>query len=148
MESTTNSEQKETGDSIVASVVEKFQERSRTGIQKYGTTLDRTDLTTSEWIRHAQEEHMDAILYLERLQKEVSQKDAEMRDLKKAIVLKDRNITHRMKRQAELWRNLNYIGPHFKRACTDRDYYLFMFWIMVFIYWVPSFSSLVSFFSR
>ena len=54
-------------DSIVESVISKFQERSNVGIQKYGTTLDRNDLTTLEWINHAQEEAMDFILYLEKL---------------------------------------------------------------------------------
>ena len=54
-------------DSIVESIISKFQERSNVGIQKYGTTLDRNDLTHSEWINHAQEEAMDFILYLEKL---------------------------------------------------------------------------------
>ena len=54
-------------DSIVESVISKFQDRSDVGIQKYGTTLDRNDLTTLEWINHAQEEAMDFILYLEKL---------------------------------------------------------------------------------
>ena len=54
-------------DSIVELVISKFQDRSNVGIQKYGTTLDRNDLTTLEWINHAQEEAMDFILYLEKL---------------------------------------------------------------------------------
>ena len=54
-------------DSIVESVISKFKDRSNVGIQKYGTTLDRNDLTTLEWINHAQEEAMDFILYLEKL---------------------------------------------------------------------------------
>ena len=54
-------------DSIVESVISKFKNRSNVGIQKYGTTLDRNDLTTLEWINHAQEEAMDFILYLEKL---------------------------------------------------------------------------------
>ena len=57
-------------DSIVTAVISKFAERSALGIKKYGTTLDRTDLTTRDWIRHMQEELMDAILYLERLSKD------------------------------------------------------------------------------
>jgi hypothetical protein len=59
-------------DSIVESVVAKFQKRSLLGIAKYGTTLDRTDLNTLDWINHAQEELMDGILYLERLKVSVS----------------------------------------------------------------------------
>lgn len=54
-------------DSIVATIVEKFIKRSEEGKKKYGTTLDRTDLSVLDWINHAQEEHMDAILYLEKL---------------------------------------------------------------------------------
>ena len=54
-------------DSIVESVIKQFKERSDVGIQKYGTTLDRNDLTTLEWINHAQQEAMDFVLYLEKL---------------------------------------------------------------------------------
>ena len=54
-------------DSIVASVVKQFQDRSEVGQKKYGTTLDRTDLTPLDWVQHAQEELMDGILYLEKL---------------------------------------------------------------------------------
>jgi len=56
-------------DSVVRSVIEKFAQRSRFGQEKYGTTLDRTDLKTLDWIVHTQEELMDAILYLERLKR-------------------------------------------------------------------------------
>jgi len=58
-------------DSVVKSVVEKFISRSEFGMKKYGTNLDRTDLKVLDWIQHAQEEHMDAILYLEKLKKEI-----------------------------------------------------------------------------
>lgn len=57
-------------DSIVKSVINKFIERANIGKKKYGKDLDRRDLTIYEWIQHAQEEHMDAILYLEKLKKE------------------------------------------------------------------------------
>ena len=59
-------------DSIVAAVVASFLQRSELGQKKYGTTLDRTDLKTLDWIQHVQEELMDAILYLERLKKDVT----------------------------------------------------------------------------
>lgn len=54
-------------DSIVASIIAKFQARSELGQAKYGTNLDRTDLSVLQWIQHAQEELMDGILYLEKL---------------------------------------------------------------------------------
>ena len=58
-------------DSIVESVINQFKQRSEVGIKKYNTTLDRTDLSRLDWITHLSEELMDAILYLERLKKEL-----------------------------------------------------------------------------
>lgn len=57
-------------DPIVMSVMTKFYERSQTGIKKYNTMLTREDLSTLEWINHAQDEAMDFCLYLERLKQE------------------------------------------------------------------------------
>ncbi len=64
-------EQEQEQDTVVLSVIRSFQERSRAGQLKYGTTLDRTDLTPLQWAQHMQEELMDAILYLERLKREM-----------------------------------------------------------------------------
>jgi hypothetical protein len=58
---------RETTDSVVFSIIKQFQQRSEVGMAKYGVNLDRTDLTLLQWIQHAQEEHMDAILYLEKI---------------------------------------------------------------------------------
>ena len=58
---------KEVKDSIVNSVVNRFKERSEVGIAKYGTTMDRKDLSTLEWLQHLQEEMFDSILYIEKL---------------------------------------------------------------------------------
>lgn len=60
-------------DSIVKSVTDKFKQRSEAGINKYGTTLDREDLSTLDWIKHAQEEAMDLCLYLEKLAKKLEE---------------------------------------------------------------------------
>jgi len=62
-------------DSIVESVINQFKERSEAGIKKYGTTLDRNDLNTLEWINHAQQEAMDFVLYLEKLKSEYNDKN-------------------------------------------------------------------------
>ena len=58
-----------TNDTIVNTVIESFISRSNLGFKKYNKTLDREDLSTVDWVNHAQEELMDAILYLERLKK-------------------------------------------------------------------------------
>lgn len=60
-------------DSIVSSIIDKFVSRAQMGKNKYGTDLDRTDLEVIDWINHAQEEHMDAILYLEKLKQTVTE---------------------------------------------------------------------------
>jgi hypothetical protein len=57
-------------DQIVLRVLSRFSERSQVGINKYNTTLERTDLSTLEWLTHLQDELMDATLYVERLKDE------------------------------------------------------------------------------
>jgi hypothetical protein len=66
--------QKQKKDSIVEEVLEKFKKRSELGIQKYGTTLDREDLTFEQWIEHAIEEAMDLTLYLQKIKNELINK--------------------------------------------------------------------------
>jgi hypothetical protein len=61
-------------DSIVDSIIDQFVQRATFGKQKYGVDLDREDLSILEWIEHAKQEHMDAILYLEKLKKIVETK--------------------------------------------------------------------------
>lgn len=52
-------------DPIVESVKEKYSERSSVGIEKYGITLHEND--KDDFLKHLQEELMDATLYLEKL---------------------------------------------------------------------------------
>lgn len=52
-------------DSIVESVINKYQQRSKLGISKYGTTLQ--DNNADNFLVHLQEELMDASLYIEKL---------------------------------------------------------------------------------
>ncbi len=61
-------------DSVVSSVIDQFTARALMGKKKYGVDLDRTDLSLLEWIEHAKQEHMDAILYLEKIKQEISGK--------------------------------------------------------------------------
>lgn len=61
-------------DSIVNEVVENFKERSKIGILKYNTTLDRKDIDFVGWLDHLQQELMDATLYIQKLKKEYNGK--------------------------------------------------------------------------
>lgn len=58
---------KQPTDPIVDRVIAKYHERSQAGIKKYGTMLTRDDLSTTDWMKHLQEELQDATLYIERL---------------------------------------------------------------------------------
>jgi hypothetical protein len=62
----------EVTDSIVDTVIDKFVSRAKFGKNKYGTDLDRTDLSIIDWITHVQEELHDGILYLEKLKQTLS----------------------------------------------------------------------------
>ena len=50
----------------------KILNRAEVGKKKYGTTMQRKDLTELQWLKHAQEEAMDLAVYLEKLIQEKS----------------------------------------------------------------------------
>jgi len=54
-------------DTVVYRIAHLLRLRSETGIRKYGTTMDRTDLEVKQWIDHAIEECLDQALYLQRI---------------------------------------------------------------------------------
>ena len=54
-------------DPIVDAVRQKLLDRSQVGIQKYGTTMKRTDLSRLDWLRLFQEELLDGAVYMERI---------------------------------------------------------------------------------
>lgn len=58
-------------DSIVEEVRQDLLDRSELGIKKYNTTLDRNDLSSSDWVQHAYEEALDLALYLKKLKKDL-----------------------------------------------------------------------------
>lgn len=52
---------------ILSSVIEDLKRRELKGLETYGTTMDRQDLTNEEWMTHLYEELLDASLYLKKL---------------------------------------------------------------------------------
>jgi hypothetical protein len=58
-------------DTVVYRIASLLRSRSETGIRKYGTTLDRTDLEVKQWIDHAIEECLDQALYLMKIKDEL-----------------------------------------------------------------------------
>ena len=63
----TNHTNEEKKDPTVESVIKRFNERSKIGIDKYGTTLYDSPDGFYAFLNHLQEELMDATLYIEKL---------------------------------------------------------------------------------
>ena len=61
-------------DAITEAVVVQLRTRAKKGKLKYGTTMERDDLTLMEWLQHLQEELMDAAVYVEKLKGEIGKK--------------------------------------------------------------------------
>lgn len=51
-------------DTITKKTINEFLERAEKGKEKYGCSLDRTDLIDIDYIQHLKEELMDGVLYL------------------------------------------------------------------------------------
>lgn len=52
---------------VEESVIATLRSRAEYGLPKYGTTMERTDLSILDWLRHAQAEALDLAVYLEKL---------------------------------------------------------------------------------
>lgn len=67
-------------DNIVERVVSLFRSRSQRGIEKYGITLDKNELSNREWLQHLQEELMDAALYVEKIKSIIDEQESRKTD--------------------------------------------------------------------
>jgi hypothetical protein len=56
---------------LLGKLFAEFIEREERGVKKYGTTMDRNDLSLDEWIQHLKEELMDAICYLSKIEETI-----------------------------------------------------------------------------
>lgn len=52
---------------IEDAVIQKIEYRTKVGLDSYGQTMERTDLTKLQWLIHAQEEALDCAIYLQKL---------------------------------------------------------------------------------
>ena len=58
-------------DKITERIINLIETRADKGFQTYGVTMDRDDLTPSEWMQHAIEEALDLAIYLMKLKSEI-----------------------------------------------------------------------------
>ena len=66
-----------TSDKVVQSVMNDLNERSRIGVEKYNTTLEREDLSLKDWLQHTYEETLDKANYLKRAILELEKNDTQ-----------------------------------------------------------------------
>lgn len=52
---------------VTEQVINDIHQREKKGIETYGTTMDRQDLTQDQWLQHAYEESLDFCIYLKKL---------------------------------------------------------------------------------
>jgi hypothetical protein len=57
----------------------EYMRRADHGFKKYGVTTERTDLELMGWIQHLKEELMDATVYIHRIQKELKEKQDDLK---------------------------------------------------------------------
>jgi hypothetical protein len=52
---------------VTQEVINDINAREQKGLETYGTTMDRNDLTQDQWLQHAYEESLDFCIYLKKL---------------------------------------------------------------------------------
>ena len=57
---------------ILDELIKEYESREGRGFLKYGTTMDREDLSLNDWIQHALEEAMDLTLYLTKIKQQLN----------------------------------------------------------------------------
>ena len=67
---------------IEDAVAKKLLLRAKIGEKKYGTTMERNDLSLEEWLNHLQEELLDATVYLEKLKQEIQYQEMDLAQYK------------------------------------------------------------------
>jgi hypothetical protein len=65
--------------------IDLLSERERVGLKKYGTTLDRKDLSRGKFLEHALEEALDLGMYLQAALQQEAQKKSDYEDLRERL---------------------------------------------------------------
>jgi hypothetical protein len=64
-------------------VINKIESRAKIGLEKYGTTTDRTDLSLKDWATHLQEELLDGAIYAQKVIDNIDNLDKLKKELAK-----------------------------------------------------------------
>jgi len=100
-------------DPIVESVVNKFIQRSKVGIEKYGTTLAENE--NDNFLIHLQEELMDAVNYIEKL------KSQQNTSTKNNVLewAEDKNLIHNTNIWMQYWKLQEECNELYKAMLDD-----------------------------
>jgi hypothetical protein len=60
---------------IEESIISEIRKRRDIGRAKYGTNMERIDLSLDQWLQHAKEELLDAAIYIEKIKRELHDKN-------------------------------------------------------------------------
>ena len=60
-------------DEIEERIIQEIRRRRDIGREKYGTSMERTDLTTQQWLQHMKEELLDGAIYCERVKRDLGE---------------------------------------------------------------------------
>lgn len=66
-------------DKIIYQVVKLIKDRADKGLQTYGLTMDRDDLTPEQWFDHAIEEALDLAIYLMKIKTTLNENNVQSR---------------------------------------------------------------------
>lgn len=66
-------------DKIIYQVVKLIKDRADKGLQTYGVTMDRDDLTQEQWFDHAIEEVLDLAIYLMKIKTTLNENNVQSR---------------------------------------------------------------------
>jgi hypothetical protein len=58
-------------DSVNEEVIELIKANAARGLSEYGKTMDRTDLSLEEWLKHLRSELLDATVYVTKILQEL-----------------------------------------------------------------------------
>jgi hypothetical protein len=109
-------------DSVVFEIIKEFGERAQKGYEKYGTDMDRTDLSVADWAQHLREELMDGLVYLTRLKKDILLLEEELRAFKTQQMIHDKLEEESVHKNVHVGTKFVYtITPKPNQVYTDEE---------------------------
>ena len=74
--------------------VQILRDRAEFGVRKYGTSMDRNDLTGADWCQHAIEEMLDGAQYLIRVKQDFEAKNKRIAELENQWISVDDRLPY------------------------------------------------------